>query len=200
MIIEYIQLYFTAFIMLFLIFDAVGNVPIFYTLTEGLEENVRKKTIQNSVIIAGLMLFIFAFGGKHLLSFFHISLDDFRVAGGVILLIISIEGLLGRVEAMKLKAEQLAVVPLATPLLAGPGSISVVIYLMEGGYGPAPTIVSIIVNVIIAWIVLTNSHKVLKILGRNGSLIIARIISFILAALAIAMIREGIVNMMLSLK
>ncbi|MCS7097994.1 MAG: MarC family protein [Candidatus Methanomethyliaceae archaeon] len=200
MIIEYLQLYFTAFIMLFLIFDAVGNVPIFYTLTEGLEENVRRKTIQNSVVIAGLMLFIFAFGGKHLLGFFHISLDDFRVAGGVILLIVSIEGLLGRVEAMKLKAEQLAVVPLATPLLAGPGSISVVIYLMEGGYGAAPTVVSIIANVVIAWIVLTNSHKVLKILGRNGSLIIARIISFILAALAVAMIREGIINMMRSLK
>lgn len=193
---ETLYSYFMAFMMLFVIFDAVGNVPIFYTLTEGLGRDERKRTIQNSVIVAGIMLFVFAFGGKQILNFFNISLDDFRIAGGVILLIISIEGLLGRVEAMKIKAEQLAVVPLATPLLAGPGSISIVIYLMEAGYGVGPTITSIVANVIVAWAILVNCDKVFKILGRNGSLIISRIMSFILAALAIAMIREGIIGVM----
>lgn len=197
--IEVLHQYFTAFIMLFLIFDAVGNVPIFYSLTEGLEDKERRKIIHNSVLIAGAMLFLFAFGGKYLLGFFHISLDDFRVAGGVILLVVSIEGLLGRVEAMKIKAEQLAVVPLATPLLAGPGSISLVIYLMESGYGIGPTVTSIIANVIIARIILVHSDKVFKVLGRNGSLVVARIMSFILAALAISMIREGIINIINSI-
>ncbi|MEM2178377.1 MAG: MarC family protein [Candidatus Methanomethylicaceae archaeon] len=197
--IDILHQYFTAFVMLFLIFDAIGNVPVFYSLTEGFKEEERRKIIHNSVIIAGIILFIFAFGGKYILGFFHISIDDFRIAGGIILLLVSIEGLLGRVEAMKIKAEQLVVVPLATPLLAGPGSISLVIYLMESGYGIGPTMVSIIVNVIIARIILINSGKVFKVLGRNGSLVIARIMSFILAALAIALIREGIINIMNSI-
>lgn len=196
MALDVLYAYFTAFTMLFVVFDAIGNVPIFYSLTEDLDPTVRRKTIQNSVIIAGIILVVFALGGKLILDFFHISVDDFRIAGGLILLIVAIEGLLGRVEAMKIKPEQLTVVPLATPLLAGPGSISIVMYLMEGGYGVAPTMVSIVANVALAWAILTYSDKVFRVLGKNGSLVFARIMSFILAALAVAMIREGILGVM----
>jgi len=189
---EALQQYFTAFIMLFVVFDALGNVPIFHSLTEGLEFKERGRVIQNSVVIAGVILLFFALGGRLLLDFFRVSVDDFRIAGGTILFIVSIEGLLGRVEAMKIKAEHLAVVPLATPLLAGPGSISLVIYLMEAGYGSGPTIVSIVANVAVAWVILTYCDAIFKVLGKNGSLVIARIMALILAAIAIAMIREGV--------
>ncbi|MEM0217617.1 MAG: MarC family protein [Candidatus Nezhaarchaeales archaeon] len=188
--------YLTAFIMLFVVFDALGNVPIFYSLTEGLNLKERRKTIQNSVIIAGIILLFFALGGGVLLDFFHIGIDDFRVAGGAILFIIAVEGLLGRVEAMKIKPEHLAVVPLATPLLAGPGSISLVIYLANVGYGLGPTIVSIIANAIIAWIVLTYCDVVSRILGKNGSLVLSRIMALMLAAIAVAMMREGVMNIL----
>ncbi|MEM4647537.1 MAG: MarC family protein [Candidatus Nezhaarchaeales archaeon] len=195
---ENLYQYVTAFIMLFVVLDAVGNVPIFYSLTEGLDVKERRRTIQNSVIIAGIILLFFALGGGVLLEFFHVSIDDFRVAGGAILFIIAVEGLLGRVEAMKIKPEHLAVVPLATPLLAGPGSISLVIYLVNVGYGLGPTITSIVANVIIAWIVLTYCDVVSRILGRNGSLVLSRIMALILAAIAIAMIREGVMNILTS--
>lgn len=193
---EILHQFLTAFIMLFVVFDAVGNVPIFYSLTEGLNFEERRKTIQNSVIIAGIILLFFALGGGMLLAFFHVSVDDFRIAGGAILFIIAIEGLLGRVEAMKIKPEHLAVVPLATPLLAGPGSISLVIYLVSAGYGLGPTIASIVANVAIAWIVLTYCDVVSRILGKNGSLVLSRIMALILAAIAVAMIREGIMNIL----
>ena len=194
MTLEALQQYFTAFIMLFVVFDALGNVPIFYSLTEHLEFRERRRIIQNSVIIAGAILLFFALGGGLVLSFFRVSLDDFRIAGGAILFIVAIEGLLGRVEAMKIRSEQLAVVPLATPLLAGPGSISLVIYLMEAGYGPGPTLVSIAANVVAAWGILTYCDVFFKVLGKNGSLVIARIMALILAAIAIAMIREGVLS------
>lgn len=190
--------YLTAFIMLFVVFDAIGNVPIFYSLTEGLGFKERRKTIQNSVMIAGIILLFFALGGGLLLDFFHVSVDDFRIAGGAILFIIAVEGLLGRVEAMKIKPEYLAVVPLATPLLAGPGSISLVIYLVSAGYGLGPTITSIIANVVIAWTVLTYCDVVSRILGKNGSLVLSRIMALILAAIAVAMIREGVMNILAS--
>jgi multiple antibiotic resistance protein len=192
MTLEILQQYFTAFIMLFVVFDALGNVPIFYSLTEGLEFRERRRIIQNSVIIAGAILLFFALGGRLILDFFRVSLDDFRIAGGTILFIVAIEGLLGRVEAMKIRSEQLAVVPLATPLLAGPGSISLVIYLMEVGYGPGPTLMSIVTNVAVAWVILTYCDVFFKVLGKNGSLVVARIMALILAAIAIAMIREGV--------
>jgi len=189
---EVLQQYLTTFIMLFVVFDALGNVPIFYSLTEGLEFKERRRIIQNSVMIAGVILVFFALGGGLILSFFRVSIDDFRIAGGTILFIIAIEGLLGRVEAMKIRPEQLAVVPLATPLLAGPGSISLVIYLMEAGYGPGPTLASIVANVAVAWVILTYCDVFFKVLGKNGSLVVARIMALILAAIAIAMIREGV--------
>lgn len=195
---EVLHQYLTAFIMLFVVFDAVGNVPIFYSLTEGLDIKERRKTIQNSVIIAGGILLFFALGGELLLNFFHVSIDDFRIAGGAILFIIAVEGLLGRVEAMKIKPEHLAVVPLATPLLAGPGSISLVIYLVNAGYGLGPTIASIVANVIIAWIMLTYCDVVSRVLGKNGSLVLSRIMALIIAAIAIAMIREGVMNILTS--
>lgn len=193
---EFLHQCLTAFIMLFVVFDAVGNVPIFYSLTEGLEFKERRRTIRNSVVIAGVILLFFALGGGVLLDFFHVSVDDFRIAGGAILFIIAVEGLLGRVEAMKIKPEHLAVVPLATPLLAGPGSISLVIYLVNAGYGLGPTITSIIANVIVAWIMLTYCDVVSRILGKNGSLVLSRIMALILAAIAIAMIREGVMNIL----
>jgi multiple antibiotic resistance protein len=192
MVLEVLQQYLTAFIMLFVVFDALGNVPIFHSLTEGLEFRERRRVIQDSVMIAGVILLFFALGGGLILDFFQVSLNDFRVAGGTILFIVAIEGLLGRVEAMKIRPEQLAVVPLATPLLAGPGSISLVIYLMEAGYGPGPTLASIAANVAVAWAILTYCDVFFKVLGKNGSLVIARIMALILAAIAVAMIREGV--------
>lgn len=193
---EILHQYLTAFIMLFVVFDAVGNVPIFYSLTEGLDLKERRRTIQNSVIIAGVILSFFALGGGLLLDFFRVSIDDFRIAGGAILFIIAVEGLLGRVEAMKIKPEHLAVVPLATPLLAGPGSISLVIYLVNAGYGLGPTMTSIIANVVIAWVTLRYCDVFSRILGKNGSLVLSRIMALIIAAIAVAMIREGVMNIL----
>jgi len=189
---EVLQQYLTAFIMLFVVFDALGNVPVFHSLTEGLEFRERRRIIQNSVVIAGVILLFFALGGGLILDFFRVSLDDFRIAGGTILFIVAIEGLLGRVEAMKIRPEQLAVVPLATPLLAGPGSISLVIYFMKAGYGLGPTLASIAINVVVAWAILTYCDVFFKVLGKNGSLVVARIMALILAAIAVAMIREGV--------
>ena len=180
-------------LILFVILDPLGNAPIFYSLTIMLSEKDRRSIIRMSVIVATLILLIFSIGGVLILSFFNITVDDFRIAGGTILFIIAVKGILGRVEAESVEREAVAVVPMATPLLAGPGSITTVIYIAQA-YGIHYSVLSIIINSIIAYLLLVNGDRLLAILGRNGSIALARIMAMILAAIAVSMIREGIMH------
>jgi len=186
-------------LILFVIFDPLGNAPIFYSLTMMLSEKDRKSIIRMSVIVATIILLIFSLGGLLILRFFNITVDDFRIAGGTILFIIAVKGILGRVEAETVEREAVAVVPMATPLLAGPGSITTVIYIAQA-YGIHYSIISIIINTAIAYFLLVNGDRLLAILGRNGSIALARIMAMILAAIAVSMVREGIIHIVESVR
>jgi len=191
--------YLQGFITLLVIFDPIGNIPLFQTFTATLDSEKKRKIINRSVVIAMAILTFFALGGFVVFEMFNISINDFRIAGGILLFILSIEGLLGREEARWISSEDVAVVPLATPLMAGPGAIYTVIYLMQEPYGLGVTFFAIISNVIIQWVLLFYSERVLRTIGKTGSTIISRIMAFILSAIAIGMIREGITAILESL-
>ncbi|MCD6096228.1 MAG: MarC family protein [Thermoprotei archaeon] len=182
-----------SFIFLFIVFDAIGNAPIFLSLTKDFNPDERRKIYLRSVIVAGILLIFFMFLGPMIFSYYGVTLEDVKIAGGLLLLLIAIEGLLGREEAQKVKSESIAIVPLATPLLAGPGSIYVVIYIYSV-YGFIPAIFSIIANTIVALIILNYISFVIERLGINVLLVISRIMAFILAVFAISMIRDGIMG------
>lgn len=182
-------------LILFVILDSIGNAPIFYSLTAFLDLKERRNVISLSVIVATLILFIFALVGTYVLSFFNITVDDFRIAGGIILFIFAIQGILGKVEAEYVEREAVAIVPMATPLLAGPGAITTVIYLSQV-YGVQYSITSIFANALISYILLINGEKLLSTLGKNGTIALSRIMAIILAAIAISMIRNGILNIL----
>jgi len=179
--------------MLFIVFDAIGNVPIFYMLTKDMDRRRRHRIFFRSVVIAGCLLIFFMFFGDLFLSYYKVTLDDFRIAGGILLLVLAVEGLLGRVEADIIRSEDIAIFPMATPLMAGPGSIYTVIYL-NSLYGFAPTFTSVILNVAFAWIILRYSDWILSKLGRNFLLVFSRIMAFLLAVIAVTMLREGVVG------
>ncbi len=185
--------YIDAFLTLFIVFDAIGNVPIFYSLTSHMNENERNKIFYRSTMVAGGLLTLLMYAGVPLLGFYGLTLDDFRIAGGLMLLLISLTGIFGRLEANLLVSEDIAIVPMATPLLAGPGSIYTVMYL-NSTYGALPTLVSIVLNTLIAIIILRYSNTLLSKLGKNLIIVISRIMSFILAVLAVSMLREGFIN------
>jgi len=187
-----LQLYVQAFITLFVIFDPIGNIPLFHSFTQNFDKFKKRRIVNQSVLIALLILVFFAIGGVYILGIFSISIDDFRIAGGILLFILSIEGLLGREEARWIDSEDVAVVPLATPLMAGPGSIYTVIYLMQAPYGPAFAFTAMVGNVAVQWLLLVYSEKVLGLIGKTGSTIISRIMAFILSAIAIGMIMQGL--------
>jgi len=179
-----------SFAMLFIVLDSVGNVPIFYALTSTLSEAERYRIFTKSIVIASLMLLTFALTGGAILDYYGISMADFRIAGGLVLLLIALFGIFGRIEAETLRSEQVAVVPMATPLLAGPGSLYTVIYLSRV-YGTAPTLASIVLNTLAAYAILRASGLILEKAGKNTVLALSRIFSLLLAVLAVSIIRSG---------
>jgi len=187
-----------SFILLFVVFDAIGNVPIFYSLTMSMTAEERNKAFKVSTIVAGSLLVFFALLGWSLFSFYGTGFEDLEIAGGLLLLLLAIEGVLGRVEAETLRSEDVSIVPLATPLLAGPGSIYTVIYLSQI-YGEIQTLISIIANTLLAFIILKFSDIMLRKLGRNLILVFSRIMSFVLAVIAVSMLREGVITVLRSL-
>jgi multiple antibiotic resistance protein len=180
-----------AFIMLFIVLDSIGNIPIFYSLTSGMKSSERNKVFLKSVLVASALLVFFTLFGYPFFAYYNVSVADFKIAGGIILFIIGIEGIFGRIEAEMLRSEDLAIVPMATPLLAGPGSIYMVMYL-NNTFGLVPTLVSILLNTIAGYIILANSNVLLGKAGKNTVLVVSRIFSLFLAVLAVSFIRSGI--------
>jgi len=192
MALESLAIYFQAFIVLFVVFDPIGNIPLFHTFTVKFDTKEKRRIINSSVLIALVILVFFAIAGAFILGIFNVSISDFMVAGGILLFILAVEGLLGREEGRWIDSDDVAVVPLATPLMAGPGAIYTVIYLMVPPYGPIIAFVAIIANVLLQWILLVYSEKILRLIGKTGSTVISRIMAFILSAIAISMIIAGI--------
>ncbi len=183
--------YVRSFIILFVTLDAIGNVPLFHSLTYEFPPTKRRSIITKSIILASIILLVFTFLGELIFNYFNITLDDFKIAGGIILFLVAIENILG-IEGMKIRRqEDIALVPLATPLLAGPASISTVMYSFKV-YGIFATLLSILLNSLIAWVILVKSSELVEYLGENGVNMLSKITAFILAGIAISMIRSGI--------
>ncbi len=177
--------------MLFLVLDPVGNVPLFFALTSGFSEEEREKVFAESVLVASALLVAFVALGPPLLERYGVEMSDFKVAGGLVLLLVALMGMFGRLEAEQLRGEAVAVVPMATPLLAGPGSMYTVVYLARV-YGFAPALLSVALNTAAAYFILRASRLILRKVGRNAILALARVLSLLLAAIAVSLIRSGV--------
>jgi multiple antibiotic resistance protein len=188
---QFVQVFFAVFGVI----DPVGNVPIFIALTERMNSKERTKLATAAVIRAGVILAIFVFLGNAVLSAFSISLESFRIAGGLILAIIGIQIIFG----LNLHNERpdsdsggdISVVPLAMPLIAGPGAITAAIILSKE-YGYVLTLAGIAANLILSKIMFHYSGLVLRILGKKGSMAFAKIMGLILVAIGVELIRTAL--------
>ncbi|RLI23956.1 MAG: MarC family protein [Candidatus Hecatellales archaeon] len=187
-----------AFVMLFAIFDPIGSLPIFFSLTIDFSEAERRRVAAQSSLVAFFILIVFAYGGFYLLNLLRITINDFKIVSGIILLIFAVEYVLGREKryVREGKPEEIAVFPMATPLLAGPGSISVVMLTVNPPFGPLTTLTIIILNVVIAWIVLGLGAKLRGLLGYQGAAVISRIMGLITGAIAVGFIRDGVAGIL----
>jgi multiple antibiotic resistance protein len=188
-----------SFVLLFSVFDVIGTVPVFLALTQDLSEH-RAVIVRDSVVIATIILLVFALAGQLIFKALGITLDDFRIAGGIILFIIALDNLRGKISQTRtIAAGEIAAFPLATPLMAGPGAISTVMIYANPPYGLVEIFLVILLNSVVTYLILERASWVQKALGNNGTQVFTRIVGLLIAAIGIAFIREGILGIIRSM-
>jgi multiple antibiotic resistance protein len=185
-----------AAIALFIIVDPLGNIPIFVGLTENMAINQRKKVFNVATLVAFVLLLVFAFTGNEILTIFGISIESFEVAGGILLLIIAIRILIsGSMHEHAETPESVGAVPIAIPLLVGPGAITTTIFNLQV-YNTAITIAAVVIVLSITWVILRFIGRIYRFLGKTGSVVIARVMALMIAAIAVQYILTGITHFM----
>ena len=183
-----------ATVALFVIVDPLGPVPIFASITKGMDRSEKRRVFRTAAFVGAVLLAVFALVGQELLMLFGIALPSFQIAGGLVLLLLSIEIVFRGERFDKLalaSAEETAVFPIAFPLLVGPGAItSTMISLQSSGLPVA--LVAIIIVMFLSWVVLRLTDRIYKLLGRTGAAVIARLMALFIAAIAIQYVLTGI--------
>ena len=183
-----------AIIALFIIVDPFGNIPIFMGLTEKMADTQKKKVYNTATLVGVILLLVFAFTGQEILNIFGLSIYSFEVAGGILLLIIAIRILIsGSMHENVESPESLGAVPIAIPLLVGPGAITTTIFNLQA-YGTVTAILAVLIVLSLTWVILRFINGIYRFLGKTGSLVIARVMALLIAAIAIQYIMTGITH------
>ena len=185
------------FIPIFVAMDPLGNMPIFISLTEGLSGKEKRKIIRDAVITASIAIIVLLFVGKGIFILLAITVSDFMIAGGILLLIIATTILLNMERVNRASQKEVGIVPLGTPLIVGPAVFTTSLILIDL-YGTAPTIISLIINISITGIIFVNAACISKKLGSGGTKTVSKITAILLAAIAVMMIRRGILEVVKS--
>ncbi len=180
------------FVPLFIVIDAVGNLPFVISLSAGMSRPERNRMILLAVVTAAVVGLIFLFLGKGILDIMHIDLGAFAIAGGLILLVLSIRYIITGHMTDYVKEEMVAVVPIGTPLTVGPATITTLLLLVNQGYHLYMVLLSFGLNVLIAWGVFMLSDLFVGFLGQGGIKAISKVFSLLLAAIAVSMIVSGL--------
>jgi len=180
-------------IILFVVIDPIGTIPITMGLTQEMDGKKKRTLFKNAITAVVILLLIFAFVGSEILSIFEIHISSFMIAGGALLFIVAIEFLTHgewRLGGGNMEKEG-GIVPLAFPLLSGPGALTIVLISFQSS-GGLVTLIAIIVVTAITYIVLLSSGPINRILGKRGSLIVTRVFAIFIAAFAVQFIINGV--------
>ncbi|MEA3255760.1 MAG: MarC family protein [Candidatus Altiarchaeota archaeon] len=190
-----------SFVALLVIIDPFGNLPIFITLLGRFNESDRALMVKKAVFFATVTLIAITLSGNLVFELLDIRMYSFRIAGGILLLIVSIEMLFGRKsrtessEDMEEEKEDITVTPLAIPLLTGPGAITTGIVLFsnaENDLNKIFLVITIVLVFLISYFILSKSNIIYRILGKTGTRVITRVMGLMLSAIAVQFIITGI--------
>jgi multiple antibiotic resistance protein len=186
------------FVPLFVAMDAVGNLPIFLALTQETEATHRRRAVHLATLTAlGIGLGFVAIG-KAIFLLLNIEVADFLVAGGIILLVLAIKYLVtGKVIETQdsSSSEMVGVVPLGTPLVVGPAVLATLLLLIDQ-YFIAIVVLSFVLNLVIQWLLFRQADRIVDFLGSTGVSAISKIVMLLLAAIAVKMIRQGVLTIL----
>ena len=198
-LLPFVLLCFTSF---FTLTNPLGTMPVFLTMTNGMNDHERKAIVRRATIVSFITLMVFTFSGQFLFKFFGISSNGFRIAGGFIIFKIGFDMLQARYSNAKLKEEEvktyaddISITPLAIPMLCGPGAIANAIMLMDDAstLSLKGTLIGIIALVyFITFLILQASTRLVRILGETGNNVMMRLMGLILMVIAVECFISGI--------
>ena len=195
-----------SFILFFVTIDTIGNIPFFLSLTEDAKIKQRNQIAIRSVVIAFFIMIAFAYAGRYLLEVIDVSLDSLKIAGGIILMFLAIDILFEKRKRRREKRveealdeqnfDEITVFPIAIPFIAGPSALTTVI-LLTGNYSvntefQIPVILALIAALFVSLILMLGASFIVKFIPRQILHATARVMAFILAALATQFIIDGI--------
>jgi len=184
-----------SFVTLLVIFDPPGATPIFLALVSDKSERERRRLAWQAAFVSLFVIATFAIFGRVILDYMNVSIEALQAAGGLLLLYVSLELLTGKVTESESAGTNIGMVPLGTPLLAGPGAIVATMIFVEQANTPQRVtglVVAIVAVHLLIGLVLMLSTKILKVIKESGVTLLARIAGLLLAAIAVQMLADAV--------
>ncbi|MCE5252075.1 MarC family protein [bacterium] len=187
----FLKSYFVCLVKIAIAEDVIGILPIYLFLVKELPEDRKKSVLRLGLLTAFSVGLFFLFLGKVLLNAMEITIEDFQVGGGLILVLMGIDDLLGEEKKLRKPTESFSIVPLGIPLIIGPAVISTMMLLVDI-HGTAPSLMAFLTMIFVTGLAFYYGVRIEKILGKNGIRVISKITMLLLIALGIKMIRMGV--------
>jgi len=188
---DFLHNFVMTFVPLFIVIDAFGNLPFVISMGEGMGRREQRKMVHFAIITATAVGLIFLFFGQFILKVMDISVGSFAIAGGIILLVLSIKYMTTGHMVDAIKEEMVAVVPIGTPLTVGPATITTLI-LLALQYPLYIVLIAFAANMVITWVIFLLAQKIARILGEGGIRATSRVFSLLLAAIGVSMVIQGL--------
>lgn len=191
----------SVFVPVYVAIDVFALLPIFLSFTVDQSREGIRKIINQSILTSLFVSLGFVAIGKAIFEVIGITVDDFKIAGGIVLLIIAVLEVVGTGTGLKKNAVSQAagVVPIAVPMIVGPALLTTLLVLLEQ-YGLWLTLGSLLINLLIVWLLFRNASKVVRMIGKDGITAMSKLVAILLAAIAIMMVRLGLENVITTLK
>jgi multiple antibiotic resistance protein len=191
-----------SFTSFFTLINPFGTMPIFMTMTAELDVQQRTRTAKKASLVSFITIIIFAFSGQLLFNFFGISVNSFRIVGGVIFFLMGMDMLQARLGKVKVKesevksyVDDISITPLAIPMICGPGALTNAIVMMEDANSVGKQIaliISVFLVMILTFLILYSSSRIIKILGQTGINVMMRLMGLIVMVIAVEFFFAGL--------
>lgn len=187
---EWIEKLVLAWIPLFVALDPLGLVPLFEGMAFGIEKEKKKIIVSQATWTAAVVAAVFMFLGNFIFKALGITVADFHIAGGLILFVLATRDLVGIDQTTRIRGD-FGVVPLGTPLIAGPATLTTLLILMKSS-GISATLTALAINLVLVNLAFRNTERLTRLVGMTGLKAVSKIISLLLVAIAVNMIRRGL--------
>ena len=188
---------FLAVVPILIAMDILGLLPIYISLVSECEQQQKKKILRDSIFTAAILSIGFIFAGKGLLVLLGVGIPDFQIAGGLILLIMAILDLLVEEKSRRKPGNSPGIFPIGIPLLVGPAVLTAELIILDN-YGYLITFLSVITSLTVAYLCMYLSDYIIRFIGINGSKVLSKVASLLLASIGVMYIRLGIMSFLKS--